>query len=171
MKDARNRVTRRMFFVIGGLGALLTVGAPEVALGQAPPTIEGLPPVLGDFVSQEEQAENIRVVNAFCAAFATKDFAKAESLLAENVVYRVSQDAQFTPIKGRSAVAERVKGMMGRDKVEFKVFRTVAFGPLVLNERDDQFTTKGDTRRIYIAGGMFYLEKGKIAEWTDYVAR
>lgn len=171
MKDARGRIERRTLFALGALAALLTVGRSAPAAGQAPQTIEGLPPVLGDLVSQEEQAENIRVVNAFCASFATKDLVKAESLLAENVVYRVSQDARFAPIKGRSAVMERVKGMMGRDKVEFKVFRTVAFGPLVLNERDDQFTTKGDTRRIYIAGGMFYLEKGKIAEWTDYVAR
>ena len=171
MNDAKNRVTRRTFFGIGGLGALATLGVPELGLGQAAQTIEALPPVLNDLVPQQEQAENIRVVNEFCGAFATKDLAKAESLLAENVVYRISQDSQLGPIRGRSAVVERLKGMMSRDKVEFKVFRTVAFGPLVLNERDDVFTTKGSTRRIYIAGGMFYLEKGKIVEWTDYVVR
>src|SRR5438552_5053691 len=44
---------------------------------------------------------------------------------------------QTTPaVVGHDAVLDRVKGFMDRG-AEFKVLKTVALGPIVLNERDD----------------------------------
>lgn len=48
--------------------------------------------------------------------------------------------------------------------------KTVALGPLVLNERDDIIVmTNGSARTFHVAAGLFFVENGKIVEWTDYV--
>ena len=56
--------------------------------------------------------------------------------------------------------------------VDFKVLSTVALGPLVLNERDDIFepsdTAQGFSGTFRVAAGLFFVENGKIVEWTDY---
>lgn len=165
MTELVSPMTRRSFFTVGGLGAIATLSAPGLATSQS----FQLTPILADFVAETERQANVRVVDEFCASFLKKDLTKAASLLDDNAVYRVQQNSE--PIRGRDAVVERVKGFMNRPgTVEFRVFRSVAFGPLVLNERVDLFTNNDETRRIYIAGGMFFLQEEKIVEWTDYVA-
>ena len=111
---------------------------------------------------------NVAIVNAFCAAFARKDLTKAVSLLADNCSYRPAQTRP--PILGKDKVAETIKGFLERG-AEFKVLKTVALGPLVLNERDDVIVMANgkDTRTFHVAAGLFFVENGKIAEWTDYV--
>jgi len=56
---------------------------------------------------------------------------------------------------------------------EFKVIRSVALGPLVLNERDDivVMAAGAPARTFHIAAGLFFIADGRIAEWTDYVIR
>ena len=46
----------------------------------------------------------------------------------------------------------------------------MVLGPIVLNERDDVITqANGPTRTFRVAAGLFFVENGKIVEWTDYV--
>jgi limonene-1,2-epoxide hydrolase len=102
--------------------------------------------LIGVSVSPDVEKANVRVVDEFCAAFARGDLAKATSL-----------------------------NYMDRG-TDFRVLKTVVLGPLVLNERDDIFpkglsdSNTGPTT-IRVAAGLFFVEDGKIVEWTDYVIR
>ena len=160
MTRSTRHVSRRIF-AAGGLSALATFGLSRLSSGQTAPNA-------GKTVPPEVEQANIAVVNDFCAAFDRRDLNKALSLLADNCIYRASQARP--PLAGKEKVAERIKEFIDR-VVAFKVLRTVALGPIVLNERDDVFgptaTQAGRTYRV--AAGVFFVENGKIVEWTDYV--
>ena len=167
MRTSKASVTRRAFFAASGLGAIAALHTRALS-AQAQR-------LLGVSVSPEVERANVRVVDEFCAAFASRDISKATSLLADNCAYRVTQARP--PITGREAVAAQVKNYIDRG-ADFKVLKTVALGPLVLNERDDIFpkglgdgaANSGPTT-IRVAAGLFFVENGKIVEWTDYVIR
>lgn len=161
MKRSSHSPSRRTF-TVSGLTALATLGLPRLTLAQvAAPTGKSIPPDV-------EQA-NVAVVNDFCAAFARKDLPKAVSLLADNCSYRPTQSRPA--IVGKEHVTSTIKVFLERG-AEFKVLKTVALGPLVLNERDDIIVMEtGPTRTFHIAAGLFFVENGKIVEWTDYVIR
>jgi limonene-1,2-epoxide hydrolase len=160
MKRATNSLSRRTF-AASGLTALATLGLSPLSFAQAAvPTGKSIPP--------EVERANVAVVNDFCAAFARKDLAKAVSLLADGCVYRPTQTRP--PVVGKEKVADTIRGFLERG-AEFKVLKTVVLGPLVLNERDDVIVmaTSGPTRTFRVAAGLFFIENGRIAEWTDYV--
>lgn len=165
MKEIKSSVTRRRFFAASGLGAIAALGGPRLLSAQTPGS-------RGVSLSAEDEQANVRVVNAFCAAFAARDPDTATSLLAENCVYRVSQTRP--PIIGHAAVAEQVRDFIDRG-AEFKVLDTVVLGPIVLNERDDIFPKgfgpSGNPVTFHIAAGFFFVEAGKIVEWTDYIVQ
>ena len=154
----RPSISRRAFGATG-LGALATLGLSRLSFAQVPS---------GKAVPPEIEKANVAVVNAFCAAFARKDLTKAVSLLADNCSYRTTQTRP--PILGKDKVAETIKGFIERG-AEFKVLKAVALGPLVINERDDTvvMATGKETRTFHVAAGLFFVENGKIAEWTDYL--
>ena len=164
MRVSTNSMSRRTFFTAGGLGALAALAADRLAAAQ-------------EFKSASPEVEkaNIRVVNDFCATLKSRDVAKAQSLLADKCTYRPTQT---TPaVVGHDAVLGQVKGFMDRG-AEFKVLKTVAMGPLVLNERDDIFAkgfgdgpANAGPKTYRVAAGLFLVENGKIVEWTDYVIR
>ena len=163
MKVSTNSVTRRTFFTTGGLGALAALSAGRLAAQE----FKSVPP--------EVEKSNIRVVNDFCATLKSRDAAKAGLLLADNCAYRPTQTT--AAVVGRTAVLERVKSFMDRG-AEFKVLKTVALGPIILNERDDIFAkgfgdgpANAGPRTFRVAAGLFFVENGKIVEWTDYVIR
>ena len=157
-----HRLSRRAL-VAGTLTSLATFGRSQSAFAQAATSA-------GKSIPREVEKANIAVVNAFCAAFARKDLDRAVSLLADNCAYRTSQTRP--PILGKEKVSETIKGFIERGS-EFKVLKTVALGPLVLNERDDIVVTAAGSpaRTFHIAAGLFFVENGRIAEWTDYVIR
>ena len=164
MQVSTNLVTRRMFFATGGLGALAALSAGQLAAAQEFKS-----------VSPEVEKSNIRVVNDFCATLKSRDLTKATSLVAEKCVYRPTQ--MTPPVVGRDAVLARVKSFMDRG-AEFKVLKTVALGPIILNERDDIFAkgfgdgpANAGPRTFRVAAGLFFVENGQIVEWTDYVIR
>ena len=165
MKELTNSVTRRTFFAAGGLGALAALGGPRLLAAQTQGS-------LGTAVSPEVQRANVQVVNSFCAAFADRDPARALSLIADDCVYRITQTRP--PIIGHEAVAEQVTNFIERG-AEFKVLKTVVLGPIVLNERDDIFPTgfgpDGRPVTFHVAAGLFFVEDGKISEWTDYIVQ
>src|SRR2546426_11395773 len=159
MHTIDDAVTRRAFLTISGLGAI-GLGLAQDAAAQV-------------HVSKETEHKNARIVTEFCECFAKRDVAKATSFLAEKCTYRGSQTAP--PVTGRDAVAERVKRMMmDRGGVDFKVLKTVTLGPIVVNQRDDIVseprTVNGKTiSNFHVAGGVFFVDDGKIVEWTDYL--
>lgn len=160
MDTPDHAVTRRDFLAVGGIAAAIGVA---MAKGIAAQTT----------VSKETEQMNVRIVTEFCDSFAKGDVAKATSLLAENCTYRGTQTAP--PVTGRDAVAERIKRIMtDRGGIDFKVLKTVALGPIVVNQRDDiprePRTIRGKTvTNFHVAGGVFFVHEGKIVEWTDYL--
>jgi limonene-1,2-epoxide hydrolase len=159
MKPQVRSYSRRRF-TASGLSALAMFGMSRRTFSQA-----AIPD--GKTVSPEAEKANVAVVNDFCASFARKDLAKAVSLLADNCLYRTTQTRP--PIVGKEKVAETIKGFLERG-AEFKVHKTVVLGPVVLNERDDVIVVAGGTTRTFhVAAGFFFVENGKIVEWTDYV--
>src|SRR4051794_18482778 len=106
-------------------------------------------PLMGAEPTPSEKA-NIDLVNAFCAAFATRDMAKIEPFLAANCSYRITETSQ--PAVGAAAV-ERIKSYVERSsKIEFKVLDTWARGPMVINERVDSFTRPDQSPAYHLVG-------------------
>jgi len=159
MTNTAKNVTRRAFST-GSLIGLAALWLPHPSLGKEIPDE-------GKSVSADEQRANIKAVGDFCAAFGKKDLDKIASLLADDCSYRVTQTR--APIIGKDKVMEQIKSMIG--SASFKVLKTVALGPIVLNERDDTLVLPNTTspRTIRVSAGMFFVENGKIATWTDYV--
>ena len=163
MHTSDHPVTRRDFLTVSGIGAVIGLGSLGLAEGA----------VVQTTVSKETEQTNARIVTEFCEAFATRDIAKATSLLSETCTYRPTQTAP--PVTGRDAVAERIRRiMMDRGGIDFKVLKTVALGPIVVNQRDDiprePRTVNGRTvTNFHVAGGVFFVDEGKIVEWTDYL--
>lgn len=168
MKHTTHSSSRRAF-AASGIAALATLGLSRVSLAQAAAQAAGAqgPTNSGKVVPPEVEKANIAVVTAFCDAFVKKDAAKAASLLNDNCTYRIVQER--APIVGKEKVAAQIQGLMERG-AEFKTYKSVALGPLVLNDRDDilQRPTGAITIRLT---GFFFVENGKITEWTDYVIR
>jgi len=144
--------TARRTFMTGGLGAaaVLALG-PRLEAGQT---------------TDVERASNIRVVNGFCAAFATHDIEKIGSFLAETAVWRPDNGSSSTgaPAIGRDAILTRIRRFLDRI-VAFEVVQTFATGSIVLNERFDRFMPE---RALHLSG-VFFVKEGKIVEWTDYL--
>jgi limonene-1,2-epoxide hydrolase len=160
MKRVTHSPSRRTF-AASGLTALATLGLTRLSFAQGAASA-------GKSVPPEVEKANVAVVNDFCAAFARKDLAKAVSLLADNCTYRPTQTRP--PVVGKDKIADMIKGFLERG-AEFKVLKTIALGPLVLNERDDIVVaaTGGPARTFHVAAGLFFVENAKIVEWTDYV--
>lgn len=160
MHTSDHPVTRRDFLTVGGIGAVIGLAMTRDAAAQTT-------------VSEATEQMNARIVTEFCECFAKGDVAKATSLLAETCTYRGTQTAP--PVTGRDAVAERIKRMMtDRGGIDFKVLKTVVLGPIVVNQRDDiprePRTIRGKTvTNFHVAGGVFFVNEGKIVEWTDYL--
>jgi limonene-1,2-epoxide hydrolase len=161
MNRHRPLISRRAFGT-GGLAAIAFGFARAGAAQVAPPFGASLP--------RDVERANIAVVDDFCAAFARKDVAKAVSLLSDGCSYRTSQTRP--PIVGKENVASTITRFIELG-AEFKVIRSVALGPLVLNERDDSVVMDAGApaRTFHIAAGLFFIADGRIAEWTDYVIR
>ena len=109
------------------------------------------------------ERENVRVVNAFCAAWPSHNLAAVMAFFADAGAYRMTETME--PAKGRDAVTERVKSIIERVE-EFKVLDTFARGPMVVNERIDRFSS--GALKGWHGVGVFFLKDGKIVEWYDY---
>ena len=146
-----NDTTRRGFMTVGVLGAAATLGA-VAGLEAAEPTAA--------------EKANIKVVNDFCAAWASRDLNKIMSFLAADCAYRMTETRDI--IKGRDGVTAAIKGIVDR-VVRFEVLETWARGPMVFNERIDHFTPGPQLPlKSWRGVGVFFMKDGKIAEWQDY---
>ena len=119
-------------------------------------------------LSPEEQA-NVKLVNDFCAAFASRDISKPLAYMATDVTYRMTETTP--PATGHDGVEMRLKGFMESSKtVEFKVLDTWAKGPMVVNHRIDTFAG-GPRGLIWEGVRVFFVKDGKIREWHDYTIK
>jgi limonene-1,2-epoxide hydrolase len=160
-------LTRRAFST-AGIAGLAAICLPRLVSAQAAAQ-EAAP--LGKIISADEEKANVQVVQDFCAAWAKKDADKISSLLADDCSFRLNQTRP--PLVGKDKVMENVKSAFERSNTDFKILRTVVMGPVVLAQRDDIVSpVNGDpARHINIAAGFFFVQNGKISEWTDYVIR
>jgi limonene-1,2-epoxide hydrolase len=143
-----SRLTRRSAFHAAGLGLAAVACAPVAAAAS-------------EWTAAEKA--NIQTVNDFCAAWPSHDIDKIMSFFAEKCAYRMTEAQE--PIKGRQPVLDRIKSFL--DAVQgFEVLETFAKGPMVMNERHDHF--KGGPLKMWHGVGVFFLQDGKIAEWSDY---
>jgi limonene-1,2-epoxide hydrolase len=142
------RPSNRRTFITTGLATLAAAGAVREA-GAA------------ELTSAEKA--NVKVVNDFCAAWASRDASKITSFFADGIAYRATETV--APVKGRDAVSNQIKTFLDRVS-KFDVLDTFARGPMVINERIDHFT--GGPLRSWRGVGVFFLRDGKILEWYDY---
>ncbi len=145
---------RRAFLGAAGLGAVAALAIADAAeAGQQ---------------SDAEKA-NVKLVGDFCAAWATRDFAKILPFLADDSSYRMSET---TPaVTGHAGVRERLGTWLETSQqIDFKILETFAKGPMVVNHRVDRFVST--TRPLTWEGvGVFFIKDGKIKEWFDYTIR
>lgn len=149
-----NTTDRRSFLAAGGLGAALLLSAGESAHAAKGDTYSGV------------EAENVKVVNDFCASWASLDPNKIGGFLAEKATFRMIES---TPrMEGRDTIIGGIKQFLATAKSsEFEVLRTHAMGSIVINERIDHFDM-GATKNAFHIVGIFFVKDGKIQEWQDY---
>lgn len=144
--------TRREFLAAGGAAPF------ALALGAQSGSRE---------LTMDEKA-NVKVVNDFSDAWATHDPEKVTSYLADDVVFRFSQDGDAAT--GRTTMREQLEASFGTmRKIEFEVLETFAAGPMVANLRVDYLTNADGERNAFRVAGVFYVKDGKIAEWIDAI--
>ena len=144
--------TRREFLVAGGAAPLALALA-----GQS-----------GSRDLTAAEKANVYVVNCFCDAWATRDAARIASFLADDAVFRFTQDGDAAT--GSETFRQMAGGFLANaTDVRFDVLETWAVGPLVVNLRVDYFTT-ADGQQEFRVGGVFYVNDGKIVEWIDALA-
>jgi limonene-1,2-epoxide hydrolase len=110
---------------------------------------------------------NVKVVQDFSASWASGDVNKITSYLADDCVVRFLQTQE--PVKGRTVVADRLKGGLKNSKIVFEVLETNAAGPVVMNVRNDYITAADGKKQSFKVAGVFYVRGGKIVEWIDAV--
>jgi limonene-1,2-epoxide hydrolase len=89
--------------------------------------------------------------------------------MTDDAVYRMSQTTP--PVVGHDGLVGQMQTWVdSSESIEFKILETLAKGPIVLNHRINHFASK--TRPVKWEGvGVFYVEGGKIKEWSDYTIR
>ena len=114
------------------------------------------------------ERENKAVTRRFIHAWNERDVEGVCSLLAEDVVYMIYDGG---PVEhGIPAVRSRLALFMKRwEKIEFKIRRLNAVGPLVIHERiEDYYGADGHPDWHFEVAAMLVIEDGKISLWRDY---
>src|SRR5580693_6377950 len=123
MTESTRPVERRAFLQIAGIGMIGALGLS--------------PSVQGAELTDQEKA-NVKLVNDFCGAWASRDLSKILPFLADECVYRMTETT--APVTGHAGVTERLGSWLETSqRVEFNVLETFAKGPMVVNHRVDRF--------------------------------
>ena len=115
------------------------------------------------------ESANLAIVEKFCAAWSTRDLKAITAFLADDSVYRMTETTP--PIVGHEPFITQLQPwMVSSDSIEFKILETFARGPVVVTHRIDHFVSK--TRPLTWEGvGVFFVQNGKIKEWSDFTIR
>ena len=105
------------------------------------------------------------VVDAFITAVEQRDMATAATYLADDVEY---DNVPMGKTHGAAEVAAMLGPFIERcEVVDWPVYRQVADGPIVFNERFDRFQL-GDHWIEMPVIGVWEVHDGKITLWRDY---
>jgi limonene-1,2-epoxide hydrolase len=110
------------------------------------------------------------IVRSFCEAWGRRDVDEILSYFADDAVYH---NMPLDPAIGKEAIRALLGFFVpGSSHIDFEILHLVADGDVVLTERVDRFTLKGDDggdRNIELpVMGTFEIADGKIAAWRDY---
>ena len=110
------------------------------------------------------EAENIDLVERFCAAWSTVDIAKILDFFTDDAVYH---NMPLQPIQGKDAIKGVIEQFMTPfERCDWEVKQIAAQGDVVLTERVDRFI--GAKSVDLPVMGTFEIKGGKIAAWRDY---
>jgi limonene-1,2-epoxide hydrolase len=127
-------------------------------------------------VAQTETSEtpaekaNVQIVESFCKTWGAADFDPDKVMkvyLADDSSIRAIQN--LPPAIGPAAAAAAFKPyLVHGERYKVKFLSVYAKGPIVVTHRIDTTVTPGKPDQKAQVVGVFYLDKGKIKEWTDY---
>ena len=151
------KVTRRALAAAGGLIAVAGFAGVATAAAEGPaPSTDG-------------EKANLKLVRAFIASWSATDFDAKKAMprfLAQKCSVRLMQT--MPPATTPAAVAAGFDMSHG-ERLTVKFLSTYAKGPIVTTHRIDTLITPGKADQDFEVVGVFYVQDGKIKEWTDYL--
>ena len=114
--------------------------------------------------NDEVAASNDTLVRAFMEAWERRDAEFIIGCFTDDAVYH---SMPLTPIVGKAAITEWVRGFAGVPPGRLEVHYQVASADVVMNERTDRITLNGRSVTLPIAG-VFEMRDGRIAAWREY---
>jgi limonene-1,2-epoxide hydrolase len=110
------------------------------------------------------ESANDDLVRQFVAAWERRDTEFVLACFTDDVVYHA---IPLTPIVGKAAVEEWVRGFSNVPPGCLHVHHQVASGDVVMNERTDYITLNGRPVTLPICA-TFDIRDGKITAWREY---
>jgi limonene-1,2-epoxide hydrolase len=119
-------------------------------------------------VLSELESKHARLAGEFMQAWSARDVDRLVGLLADDVVYMVYEGGPT--LNGPDEVRDVVGRFMERwQRIEFSVDRLHVIGPLVINERREEYDGKnGQADWRFFVAGLLVIKDGKIGIWRDY---
>lgn len=111
-----------------------------------------------------EALANDQLVREFIAAWEQRDSDFIIGCFTEDAVYH---SMPLTPIVGKEAIAEWVRGFEDVQPGSLEVHHQAASGDVVMNERTDRIMLNGKPVTLPIAG-VFEIYEGRIRAWREY---
>ena len=109
-------------------------------------------------------SDNDSLIRRFLDAWERRDVDYVLDCFAEDAVYHA---IPLTPITGKAALEEWVKGFVGVPSGRLEVHHQAAVGNVVINERTDYITLNDRPVTLPICA-VFDLEDGRIKAWREY---
>jgi limonene-1,2-epoxide hydrolase len=111
-----------------------------------------------------DAAANDQLVREFIAAWEQRDSDFIIGCFTEDAVYH---SMPLTPIVGKEAIAEWVRGFEDVQPGRLEVHHQIASDDVVMNERTDRIVLNGRPVTLPIAG-VFEIHEGRIRAWREY---
>jgi limonene-1,2-epoxide hydrolase len=111
-----------------------------------------------------DAAANDQLVREFMAAWEQRDSDFIIGCFTEDAVYH---SMPLTPIVGKEAIADWVRGFEDVPPGRLEVHHQVASGDVVMNERTDRIVLNGRPVTLPIVG-VFEMHEGRIRAWREY---
>ena len=109
-------------------------------------------------------AANDQLVREFIAAWEQRDSDFIIACLAEDAVYH---SMPLSPIVGKAAIADWVRGFERTQPGRLDVHHQIASADVVMNERTDRILLNGHPVTLPITG-VFEIHEGRISAWREY---